>query len=133
MSDAGFSMMDLFREEVRAHTASLNDGLLRLESQPADSQAIEPLMRAAHSIKGAARIVGIDLAVKLAHAMEDAFVAAQQGRIQISQADVDVFLQGTDVLGSLALLEGEDTTDWAVKHEAAVTHLAQALHAVAQR
>ncbi len=132
MSDAGFSMMDLFREEVRTHTASLNDGLLRLESQPADSQTIEPLMRAAHSIKGAARIVGVDLAVKLAHAMEDAFVAAQQGRIRISQADVDVFLRGTDVLASLGLLEGEDTSGWAAKHEKTVAQLAEALDAVAQ-
>ena len=32
-------------------------------------------MRAAHSIKGAAAIVGLDVVVQLAHAMEDAFVA----------------------------------------------------------
>ena len=32
-------------------------------------------MRAAHSLKGAARIVGLDAAVRVAHAMEDCFVA----------------------------------------------------------
>ena len=36
-------------------------------------------MRAAHSLKGAARIVGLDVGVRVAHAMEDCFVAAQRG------------------------------------------------------
>ena len=36
-------------------------------------------MRAAHSLKGAARIVGLDAGVGVAHAMEDCFVAAQTG------------------------------------------------------
>ena len=89
MSDGdAFSMMDLFREEVRAHAATLNQGLVDLENDPANPQRIEPLMRAAHSIKGAARIVNIEPAVHLAHALEDAFVAAQEGRIRITPADI---------------------------------------------
>ena len=43
-----FSIMDLFREEVRAHAATLNQGLLDLENAPADPQKLEPLMRSAH-------------------------------------------------------------------------------------
>ena len=50
MSDAAFSIMDLFREEVRAHGAALNEGLLTLETDFANTQRIEPLMRA-HSLK----------------------------------------------------------------------------------
>ena len=42
-------------------------------------------MRAAHSLKGAARIVDIDAGVALAHAMEDFLVAAQEGRIALDQ------------------------------------------------
>jgi len=34
-------------------------------------------MRAAHSLKGAARIVDLADGVRVAHAMEDCFVAAQ--------------------------------------------------------
>jgi hypothetical protein len=61
MSDlGGFSMYELFRAEVDTHCAALSDGLLKLESAPDDIGIIVPLMRAAHSIKGAARIVGID-------------------------------------------------------------------------
>ena len=88
--DAG--MFDLFRDEVRSHTDALAAGLLELEADPTSPQRIEPLMRAAHSLKGAARIVGIDTAVRLAHAMEDALVAAQAGRVRLGAADIDALL-----------------------------------------
>lgn len=133
MSDSVFSMMDLFREEVRAHTAGLSEGLLRLESEPADAQHLEPLMRAAHSIKGAARIVGVDLAVQLAHVMEDVFVAAQNGDVHLSSADVDHLLRGTDVLAELAKLTGEDATLWSAEQEAPVSTLTKELRAVLTR
>lgn len=67
------SMLDLFRVEVENQKTILNDRLLALESDPADPNTLEALMRAAHSIKGAARIVNLDVAVHVAHAMEDAF------------------------------------------------------------
>ncbi|MGH7223321.1 MAG: hybrid sensor histidine kinase/response regulator, partial [Gemmataceae bacterium] len=128
-----FSMMDLFREEVRAHTSGLSDGLLRLESQPTETQHLEPLMRAAHSIKGAARIVGVDLAVQLAHAMEDVFVAAQRGEKHFLPTDIDILLRGTDVLAELAKLTGEDTSSWAAKHEAAIGNLTNELRVMLTR
>ena len=111
-----FSIMDLFREEVRAHAATLNAGLLELENAPANPQKLEPLMRAAHSIKGAARIVNIDAAVQLAHVMEDAFVAAQEGRIRITPADIDLLLRGTDVLAGLGQVTEEEAPTWSARH-----------------
>ena len=42
-------------------------------------------MRAAHSLKGAARMVGLDVGVRVAHAIEDCFVAAQEGRLKLRQ------------------------------------------------
>ena len=68
---SGFSMMELFRMEAESHTATLSAGLVAIEGTSAAPEVIEPLMRAAHSLKGAARIVGLDAAVRVAHAMED--------------------------------------------------------------
>jgi two-component system sensor histidine kinase and response regulator WspE len=117
MSDGGnFSMMDLFREEVRAHALTLNQGLLDLENDPANPQKIEPLMRAAHSIKGAARIVNAESAVQLAHVMEDALVAAQEGRLRITPADIDLLLRGSDLLAGLAQVEEEQMAAWSGGH-----------------
>ncbi len=133
MSDAdNFSMMDLFREEVRAHAATLNQGLLDLENDPANPQRIEPLMRAAHSIKGAARIVNIDAAVKLAHVLEDAFVAAQEGRIRISPADTDLLLQGADLLGSLSEITEEKVPAWSATHAGTIAEFSDRLQRLAR-
>ena len=52
---SGFSMMELFRMEAESHTATLSAGLVSLEGTAAAPEVIDPLMRAAHSLKGAAR------------------------------------------------------------------------------
>ena len=98
MSDlGGFSLFELFRGEAEMHAAALSEGLVRLEGS-SDPAAVEPLMRAAHSIKGAARVIGLDIAVRLAHAMEDVLVAMQKGREAIAPARIDLLLQGADLL-----------------------------------
>ena len=123
------SLLDLFREEVRSHTAALNSGLLELEREPGNAQLIEPLMRAAHSLKGASRIIGLDPAVQLAHEMEDAFVAAGAGRISMSPEDIDVLLSGADLLATLA---NEDLSRWAIAHRQEVATLRQTVAAIAR-
>jgi two-component system, chemotaxis family, sensor histidine kinase and response regulator WspE len=123
------SMLELFREEVRANTTTLNAGLLELEREPDNPQRIEGLMRAAHSLKGAARIVGLDAAVRLAHELEDVFVAAGAGRIRVSPAAIDVLLRGVDVLASLG---EEDLARWAGTHHEEVEQLRTAVAAIAR-
>ena len=106
MSDdlSGFSLMELFRSEAEGQTAALSTGLLALEQgTPSAAATIEPMMRAAHSIKGAARIVGLEPAVKVAHALEETFVAVQNGRCGLQPpARVDVLLRGVDMLSRIA-------------------------------
>ncbi|MFZ2961190.1 MAG: hybrid sensor histidine kinase/response regulator [Candidatus Ozemobacteraceae bacterium] len=102
---SGFSMIDLFRVEVEAQVALLNEGLLALEqgsALPADATRLETLMRAAHSVKGAARIVDLGVAVTVAHALEDCFVAAQKGRLIIDPNVADQLLKGADLLSRIS-------------------------------
>jgi chemotaxis protein histidine kinase CheA len=100
LSDA--SLIDLFRSEVETHAEVLSTALLALERAPGDTSRINEMMRAAHSIKGASRIVGVDPAGRVAHFMEDCFVAAQKGSIQLSSGDVDVLLRGVDLLEKIS-------------------------------
>ncbi|CAM2163711.1 two-component system, chemotaxis family, sensor histidine kinase and response regulator WspE [Paraburkholderia sacchari] len=92
------SLLDLFREEAQTQTRTLSAGLLALESAPADAPTLEACMRATHSLKGAARIVGMPEAVDVASAMEDCFVAAQNGAMTIDAAHIDALLVGIDLL-----------------------------------
>jgi two-component system sensor histidine kinase and response regulator WspE len=121
------SLLEMFREEVRSHAASLNSGLLELERDAANPQRIEPLMRAAHSLKGAARIVGLDPAVQLAHEMEDAFVAAGAGRIRLTPTEIDILLRGADLI---ATLSEEDLSRWSVVRGAEIESLRKAVAAI---
>ena len=91
-------MRELFAAEVEMHLPVLSEGLLALEKGRAGKEEIDSMMRAAHSIKGAARVVGIDRAVRVAHVMEDCFTAAKQGRITLTSDAVDTLLQGVDIL-----------------------------------
>jgi two-component system sensor histidine kinase and response regulator WspE len=113
------SMLDLFRMEVDGQSKVLTEGLLALERDPVAASHLECCMRAAHSLKGAARIVGLDSGVRVTHAMEDCFVAAQHRRIRLRQAHIDVLLAGVDLLHQIALaaeegaspLEAQDQPD----------------------
>ncbi|WP_269503500.1 hybrid sensor histidine kinase/response regulator [Burkholderia sp. IMCC1007] len=96
------SLLELYREETRTQTQALSERLLALESGEPDSVALEACMRAAHSLKGAARIVGVPLGIDIAGRMEECFVAAQAGTITLTAAHVDVLLAGVDLLVRVA-------------------------------
>lgn len=100
MRDA--SLLELFSLEAEAQTQVLSAGLMALERNPTQADQLEVCMRAAHSLKGAARIVGVDAGVSVAHVMEDCLVAAQEGRLRLSAEHIDALLQGTDLLMRIA-------------------------------
>ncbi|WNW11392.1 hybrid sensor histidine kinase/response regulator [Pseudomonas sp. DTU_2021_1001937_2_SI_NGA_ILE_001] len=100
MRDA--SLFELFTLEAEAQTQVLSAGLLALERDPSLAEQLEACMRAAHSLKGAARIVGVDLAVGVAHVMEDCLVGAQDGRLVLQAEHIDTLLAGTDMLMHIA-------------------------------
>ena len=100
MRDA--SLFELFKLEAEAQTQVLSAGLLALERSPTLADQLEACMRAAHSLKGAARIVGVDAGVSVAHVMEDCLVSAQEGRLLLQPEHIDALLFGTDLLMRIA-------------------------------
>ncbi|OPA93524.1 hybrid sensor histidine kinase/response regulator [Pseudomonas fluorescens] len=100
MRDA--SLLELFSLEADAQTQVLSAGLLALERNPTQADQLEACMRAAHSLKGAARIVGVDAGVSVAHVMEDCLVSAQERRLYLQPEHIDALLQGTDLLMRIA-------------------------------
>lgn len=122
---SGFSMLELFRLEAESQTAILSAGVLAVEDLERSPETIEAMMRAAHSLKGAARIVGLDPAVRVAHAMEDCFVAAGKGTFQVRPEHVDLLLASIDFLSSIAKAEDALAPDsaWPRTAEALVTEL----------
>ncbi|MDR7050064.1 two-component system sensor histidine kinase and response regulator WspE [Duganella sp. 3397] len=123
-----FSMLDLFRMEADSQTQVLTDGLLAMERLKNDAGAVEAMMRAAHSIKGAASIVGLDVVVQVAHSMEDAFIAAQHGKLALTPNRVDVLLAGVDLILQLSRLQDSGVNAWLAANE---TLIRQTLDSIA--
>lgn len=113
---ADLSMLELFRLESESQTLILSDTLIELENNPEDATFLETLMRAAHSFKGAARMVGIDHAVSIGHVMEDVFVAAQNNKLILTAEDMDILLASVDLLANMAKSTSNDYTVWCNEH-----------------
>ena len=96
------SLLDLFRLEVEIQLRSLNSGLLALEREPRSGKYLEECMRAAHSLKGAARIIGLAAGVDVANAMEECFVSAQHGKLALGPGQIDALLRGSDLVHRIA-------------------------------
>jgi len=107
-----FSMFDLFRAEVDNQSKTLTAGLLSLEQDSRAVEQLEILMRGAHSLKGAARIVDLGAAVRVAHAMEDCFVAAQKEKVVLGQKQIDLLLGGVDLLVKISQTPESDAAGW---------------------
>jgi len=110
------SLIELFRLEAENQTAILTSGLLELERGPAAPQLLQTLLRAAHSLKGAARIVNLQPAARVAHEMEDCLIAAQEGKIQLRGAEIDLLFRGVDLLLQSSKAVEENLPAWEAEH-----------------
>ena len=121
------SMLEIFRVEAETQTAILTSGLLAMERHPGTRQSWDVLMRAAHSLKGAARIVNLQGAVRVAHALEDCLAAAQQGCLQLRQNETDLLLRGVDLVLKLAKPSHAAVADREVEHGEEIQDLLDSL------
>ncbi len=120
-------MLDLFRMELETQSQALNDGLVILEQTEGSADKVEPLMRAAHSIKGAGRVVRLETIVNLAHVIEDCFVALQKQKIAFSSEFVDLVLQGVDIFTKLAKLPQQTMMGWLKQESTTILQIQNAL------
>lgn len=95
------SMKTIFSEEVGNQLSSISSALVELEDDFSNPQKLERLMRASHSLKGAARVVGLGDIVDFTHEMENCFSAAQNSKIRINSDSLDVFLDCADFIARL--------------------------------
>jgi two-component system sensor histidine kinase and response regulator WspE len=116
-------MWDLFRGEVESQMRAFTEGLLALEGGSSAKEHLAATMRAAHSIKGAARIVQLDVAVTLSHAMEDCLVAAQEGALTLEPGAIDVLLSAGDLLAKVSALDESGVPAWVEEQTPAIDKL----------
>ncbi|KKI99448.1 hybrid sensor histidine kinase/response regulator [Prochlorothrix hollandica] len=107
------SLMATFCQEVEQQVAVLNASLLALESPSTPmAESLESLMRAAHSLKGAARMVNLSAVVALTHHLESCFVASQRGSLTLTPPDLDLLFEVVDCLAALGRTPPLEVESW---------------------
>ena len=108
-------LINSFRAELVEHVQTLTDGLLAIEQQRVDGETRRALLgdifRAAHSLKGAARAMGVTAIEQLAHALEDVLDAMQHDTLELSAELFTTCYQTLDAIQAVqAAYEAGETT-----------------------
>ncbi len=90
--------LEIFIEETKEHLQTLNEQLLVLEKEPDNSETINEIFRAAHSLKGMAGTMGYKRMQRLTHDMENVFSEVRSNKINVSAELIDIVFQCLDAL-----------------------------------
>ena len=90
--------LEIFLDETNEHLQSLNTQILNLEQNPEDSDTINEIFRAAHSLKGMAGTMGYKRMQNLTHDMENVFSEVRAGNIKVGPEMIDTLFQCLDAL-----------------------------------
>jgi len=102
----------VFFEEAAEHLASMESLLLELDVEAPDSEQLNAVFRAAHSIKGSAGTFGFTDMAEVTHVLENLLDRIRKGEMVLRNDMIDAFLDAGDVLKALlAAHRGEGAAD----------------------
>jgi len=113
----------VFFEECFEGLEAMESGLLSLDIGDIDSEVINTIFRAAHSIKGGSGTFGFTVVAEYTHIMETLLDEMRDGRRQVTKPAVDVLLGSVDCLREmLTSIQNEEDVNMesAAKHQAAL-------------
>lgn len=104
--DADFleRLLATFRVEADEHLRGITAGLIELERRPPDDERaalVEAVFREAHSLKGAARAVGLTGAEVVCQELEDLFAGMKGGALPLTATRFDAAHRGVDAVASV--------------------------------
>ncbi|KPQ25032.1 MAG: two-component system, chemotaxis family, sensor kinase CheA [Halomonas sp. HL-48] len=89
---------DTFFEEAEELLADMEQHLLELDVDNPDSEQLNAIFRAAHSIKGGAGTFGFSVLQKTTHILENLLDYARKGELALRADLVDTFLEAKDIM-----------------------------------
>ncbi len=112
--DAMDAIKQTYFQECDELLAALEEGLLALQSGEGDSDTINAVFRAVHSVKGGAGAFGFDAMVAFAHVFETALDLMRSGKLAPEPDVLKTMLRASDVLvDHVQTAKGEGSVDQA--------------------
>lgn len=96
IEDAEFR--DLFQADSHEHIQKIEAGILELEKNPKDADLLKGIFREAHSMKGAAGLLGLKEIESITHVLEDQLGKASKGYAEYRPEDADRIYYALDQL-----------------------------------
>src|ERR1700738_3440107 len=90
----------MFYEEARELLISLEEGLVELERRKEDRAHLDRTFRAAHSIKGAAAMVGLGALAEFTHGIEAVLDRIRAGTLAVDSDVISTLLDARDHLAA---------------------------------
>ncbi len=90
-----------FVDESRDHLKRLNSGLLELEEDPGKAEVLAEIVREAHTLKGAARMMGAEEIATVSHKLEDLLSAIKDKKVKLDTKVADTLFGSFDSLEKL--------------------------------
>jgi two-component system, chemotaxis family, sensor kinase CheA len=109
LEDTRKKLLNKFKEEADIHLLSLQRRLVDIESDPQNKEYLGEIFRAAHTIKGSARLMNFIEISAIAHEMENIFAAMRDGTMQLQPDTNDLLFEAVDTINTMteAALRGE--------------------------
>jgi Chemotaxis protein histidine kinase and related kinases len=93
--------LSMFIDESNDHLQSLNENLLRLESDPEDLSIVQSIFRSAHTLKGMSATMGYEDLASLTHEMENVLDLVRNSKLKMDSFIFDTLFKGLDALESM--------------------------------
>jgi len=90
-------MIDGFVDESDEHITEISNGIIDLEDNPSNRDAMDAIFRSAHTLKGNAGAMGFDQMSNLAHAMEDVLDKIRDEELDVTGDVIDDLFVGLDL------------------------------------
>jgi chemosensory pili system protein ChpA (sensor histidine kinase/response regulator) len=106
---ASSDLAEVFSEEAHEHLRTISGAVSQLRSSATDTDALQELRRAVHTLKGAAGTVGFKAVSQLAHRMEDLLDRLSEGTASMTSEAQRVLFAAADAFDDLISGTGDDT------------------------
>ena len=113
-------ILNIFQVEAEEIISKMNNSLLDLERNPKNKELILILFRNAHSLKGAARMIGFNSIQTLAHKMEDILDLAQENKLVLNTKISDILYKTVDMISDIvksSISSGQEIADVTLVNE----------------